>query len=130
MGVGMLERGRDVLGHRNHAFESIRGMLIQTLALDQLHDNVGRPFNLTSIVHRHDVGVIELGHCLRFAQQARAPLRAEAGLVHQLDRHVPIEHRVMSAIHDAHAAAAQLIAKLIAVVEYGYLVSFCHRVVS
>jgi hypothetical protein len=62
-------------------------------------------------------GVIEPGGGLRFAQEAGAALRAEAGVAQHFDGDGPVEQRVVGAIDHAHAAPAQLGVNAIAVVE-------------
>jgi hypothetical protein len=83
-------------------------------AYHQLHDDKGhRPlggeqFGLARIIDRHDVGVVDLGGSLGFAQQPGAALAAQVGFGQDLDRHVPPEQRVVAAVDDPHAAPADL----------------------
>ena len=122
----MFKSGRDVPDHRKHALETIWRVFVQALTFDELHNDVRSPVDLARVMHGHDIGVIELGDRLCFAQQARATLSAEAGLVQDFDGHIPIQHRVVTAIDNAHAAAAEFFAELVTVVEDGRVIDFAH----
>ncbi len=78
-------------------------------------------------MHRHDVGVIQLGDRLRLAEHPRPTLRAQTRRIQDLDRHIPVQNRIMRAVHDTHASAAELVAEFVAIVEYSWAGGFTHR---
>ncbi len=58
----------------------------------------------------------QLGHCLRFALQARARLRQIGQMrVQDFDRHLAIERAIVPAVHHGHAAAADLFDEAVAI---------------
>jgi hypothetical protein len=60
--------------------------------------------------------VVEPGGGLGLAQQARAALGAEDSARQHLERHIPIEQRVVRAIDHAHATLPDLGVKTVAIV--------------
>ena len=62
------------------------------------------------VVDGEDVRVVELGHRLGLALEAGEPLRVLRHLLGQhLDGHIPLEPLVLSPVHHAHSAGADLL---------------------
>jgi hypothetical protein len=94
-------------------------LLLERRALHQLHHDEGDALCFPGVVNRSDVGVVELGGRLGFAQKAGATFVVQGGLGEDLDRDVPLEHGVVTAIYDPHAAPADLGIKAVALAEEG-----------
>ncbi len=83
--------------------------LLEVLALQELHGDVGRAIGVVVEVENRDhVGMGHLGHGLRFALEALLQL----GVVgdardHDLQGHVAVELGVAGEVHHAHGALAQ-----------------------
>ena len=85
--------------------------LLQRLALEQLHRDVGDAVLLADVVDGDDVGMVEAAGRARLAQEALAHLAHDLrGQVRQqrLDRDVALDERIDGAVHRAHGAAAEL----------------------
>ena len=107
------ERGRELL----HEPRRARGLKrpfgreqrLEVRAVDEPHREVELAARLAGLVDRYDVGVLDAREAARLAHEALA----RDGIVRalwrdHLDRRDAIERRLPSAIHDAHAAAAEL----------------------
>jgi hypothetical protein len=86
--------------------------LQQRLAVHQLHGHEDLGVVLVHVVDGHHVGMGQPGHGLRLAQQpgpARGHLGASVWISRrqQLQRHLPVQHRVVRGVHHPHAALAQ-----------------------
>ena len=115
--VGVFQRSAQLFCDFDSLSEGGYRGLAQRLAFDQLKYDEGPIVRFASIVHRHDVGVIEFGDGAGFAQQARLTLRAECGAADHFDGYGPIEHGVIGTIDCAHAALAEFSVESIAVLK-------------
>ena len=80
----------------------------QRLALEILHDQVGRALVFADVVQRADVRMIERGDCARFAVEALAELWIARELrAENLDRDGSVEPRIARPINFAHPARAE-----------------------
>ena len=81
---------------------------------DERHDEVDEPIALIDAVDRHDVRMAQLRRRLGLAQKSRLDLAAEGQLRRQqLDRDQTFQPAILRTIHDAHAAAPELVVELI-----------------
>ncbi len=82
-------------------------LLLQGLALHQLHDQKGRALVLADVVQRADVRMVQSGSGARFALEAGSRHLAAAQLLgEELQRDGPLEPGVLGLVDDAHPAAA------------------------
>jgi hypothetical protein len=82
---------------------------VEPLALDELHDVVGRLALLADAEDGHDVGVVELGRGPRLALEPAAGLGVLEHLPGEhLQGHMPAQRDLLGLVDDAHAAAAHL----------------------
>ena len=80
----------------------------QRLALDELGHDVGAAVQLAEVVHDHDVGVVQARRGPRFLTEASDPVTVGGELRREdLERHRPVELRVVGEIDLARAARAQ-----------------------
>jgi len=77
----------------------------QVDALDQHHVQVQLTVDLAEVVDRHDVRVLQPGHDPRLAAEPDLVLAVGAG--QPLQRHDPVVHRVVRAVHHPHPAPPQ-----------------------
>ena len=110
--VRRLERLRDLscdeecLVDRDRAF---RNAVSQRGALDQFHDEPSHTIALLEAVDDRDVGMIQRREDFGFALEPHQPLGVcRNGLRQDLDRDLPFQVRVSSAIHLTHAAHSDL----------------------
>ena len=81
--------------------------LTKRFPFEQLHDRVGDPCVRSEVVDGEDVRMIELRHRPGLPLESIEPLASLGHILRQhLDRHVPIEPLVMSAVHLSHSACA------------------------
>jgi hypothetical protein len=82
----------------------------QVPALEQLHRHVGEPVLLAEVVDGDDVRVVEPRRRLRLVPEAlpEVGVGGERGR-DRLDRHVPVEQRVVGPVHLAHRTLADLL---------------------
>ena len=88
--------------------------LLESLALEALHDEEIDSVLVTNVVERADMRMIEAGDRLRFALEPR-PLGGirRAPRREHLDGDGPIQPSIDGAIHVAHAATAEQIADFV-----------------
>ena len=83
-------------------FDDVR----QALALDKLHGIVVAALVLALVVDRDDVGVVQLGGCLRLAlKPGYGRGRKARSLIEHLHRHSSLQAALPRPIDRAHAAA-------------------------
>jgi hypothetical protein len=84
--------------------------LTQRRAVDELQHQIGAVGRLAPVVHRHDVRVAERRGSLRLATEPvpEGRVGAEVG-VGDLDGDQPVEHLVVGAVDDGHAAPSDLV---------------------
>jgi hypothetical protein len=112
---GVVRRGQAAPGlheHRQGLGQAVpaRHPPAQGAVVRELHRQVHLVAEGADLVHGDDVGVVDLGHRLRLAQQAGARVAGLAGQgpgAQQLDRDLAIEVRVVGGVHQAHAAATE-----------------------
>ena len=82
--------------------------LLERLPVDELGDDVrGRRFVARVVEDLHDVVVVQLGHRLGLALEARLRLGlGQQVRVQHLDRHLALQRLVVRPVHDRHAALA------------------------
>ena len=112
--VGEVERVEQ-LAHDAHRFLDIEALVrveevLQFLATDEFHDQVGDVAFLGEVVHLHDVRMVEPRDGLRLAREPHrvilGGIRVEVTLEDGLDRDPAIQLRVDALVHDAHRALA------------------------
>ena len=103
------------LAHDAHRFLDVEAFVrvekvLQLLATDEFHDEVGDVAFLGEVVHLHDVRVVEPRDRLRLAREPHRVIlggvRVEVALEDGLDRDPAIQLRVDALVHDAHRALA------------------------
>ncbi len=83
-------------------------MVAQAAAVDVLHGDEQPRFRFPEVIDAHDGWMIELGRGARFLNQTGAELILPSEMaVHELDRHLPLQIEVRSAIDRAHASITQ-----------------------
>ncbi len=83
--------------------------LVQTQALDELHDVIGRAVVLADAEDRHDVRVVELGGSLGLALEPQPLLVVADHLGRQdLQCHMAAERNLLGLVDHAHPAMADL----------------------
>ena len=98
---------------------AIVNALRQRVAVDERHHEEDEAVLLVDAVDRDDARVRELRRRLRLAKESRTDLGAERELGRQeLDRDRALETAILRAIHDPHAAAADLPIELIRGIEH------------
>jgi hypothetical protein len=97
-------------GRRVHAM--VVAIPPQGPAADELVGNPAATLVKSRIMHRHDVGVIQPRRRARLAEKTFHHPIARILLLEDLDRHVPVESRVVRPIHLAKAAIPQPLAQL------------------
>ena len=81
----------------------------QRRALDQLHDDEGRPVSLVDVVDRADARMVQRRGKARFAPEALERIVIGEQLRRKkLERHFTAEQQILGAINDTHAPAAEL----------------------
>ena len=104
-------------------------VLLQGDAVHQLHDDILRVAAAGHVVHRHDVGVGQLGHRQRLVPEAAAEVCVLRQIVFQdLHRHHSVQAVALSLVDVGHAAAADELQYLIAVIQHfsDILIHRCH----
>ena len=86
----------------------------QRSTFDQLHGDKNAAVVDADVVHDGEVGMDDLGHRLRFADQALLKILRFAVSLDQLDGNVAMKFRITRSIDRAHPAAAQWHAQAIA----------------
>ncbi|HSS02056.1 MAG TPA: hypothetical protein VLM79_33585 [Kofleriaceae bacterium] len=79
-------------------------------AVHVFHGNEHLIAECTDFMDRHDIGVLNARHGLRFAPQLRAGPRSRIARdrgVQELECHLAIELRIIGGINGSHAAAAE-----------------------
>ena len=81
---------------------------LEVAAVDVAHGEVEVPLCLPGLVDRDDLRTLERGGDARFPQETLAEARV-CGMLgsDELERHLPLEPRILGEIHDAHAASTQ-----------------------
>ena len=114
--VRRAEGARDVAEPENpplHGDALVADVRAKRAALDELHGDVRRAFDLANVVDRDGVRVRERGGGPRLAKESGATLRAgrrraaRAFDAHDFERDAPVESAVVSAEDAAHAALAE-----------------------
>jgi hypothetical protein len=110
--VGVVDRlgqHRNDLGRGLCRLRSPRRRLGQAAAVHELQREERQAVVRADLVHLHDVGVLEAGHCLRLGPETGQLLlpRVRAGQNH-LRGHGAVQGRLPGLVDDAHAAAPQL----------------------
>ena len=110
-GVGCHQSARDCnrrLDGRTRGERTFAQPPGQRLSFEKLADEVRAPVVLSSVEDRHHVGMIEAADDYRLGLEAllRLRVRARAG-PHDLHCDVPVETRVVGAIHLAHSSFAE-----------------------
>jgi hypothetical protein len=104
------------LAHDAHHFLDIEALVrveevLQLLAADELHHQVGDLTLLGKVVHLHDVRMVEPRHRLRLAREAHrvvfGGVGVEVALEDRLDRDPAVELRIEPLVHDAHRTLAE-----------------------
>ena len=99
----------DRLVDREHPALVLHEPVVQVVALDVLHRDVGRALVLAHVEHLHDVHVPHAGHRSRLGNETRATVVGEPAVAtDQLERDVSVQHLITGVQHDAHAARAEL----------------------
>jgi len=113
LGVGCIEGIGDFDGERERGIEVHRPALDRVLeghAVQKLHYDVGLSVLLANVVNGADVGMIQRRGGLRFAPETAQGLRVFGYFVRQkLERNKAIQSRVLGLVHNAHAAATELL---------------------
>ena len=118
MDDAVLVRGVERVGDLDAEVEDLVGLerpaddepVLQRFAFHQLHDDEGLPVRLVDVVDRADVRVLERGSGPRLALEALERLRVPRDVLgKELQSDVAPQARVLGAVDDAHAAAAQLL---------------------
>ena len=125
-------RDLDRVGERHRRFQGglAPDQVLQGLARDVLEHDVGRShldvgvalvrIPLPCIDHRDDVGMVQLSDGARLAPEALQLIGVRRDLaVHQLDRHLSLEHGVERAVDGAHAAVPYARVQAVATAERG-----------
>ncbi len=87
----------------------------EVAALDQFHGEEGQVALEADLEDLDDVGVLQPGDDAGLADEAVEPLLpAEQAFLQRLQRHQPVEGDLAGLVHDAHAAAPQLVQHLVA----------------
>src|SRR5579883_3052471 len=117
-----LRENRKALAHGQMV--PVREQLLEGAAADQLHHHEG-PLPFDVFVEGGDVGVVEIGEPLRFAVKAGEELAVAAQFRAQhLDRHLPPENRIPSAVDLPDAALAEQLAQFVPAVLADRFVQF------
>ncbi len=104
------------LAHDAHDLLQVEALVgveevLELLALDELHDEVGNVVLLAEVVDLDNVRVVEPRHRLRFAyephREVLARVLVEVGLENRLDGDAPAKARVDAFVDDTHRALAQ-----------------------
>src|SRR5436190_4449291 len=106
MGSGFV--GRAVAGHRPKFVLTNR--FFEAASCDQLHGEIVMSLMNTDLENRNDIWMIELGSSFRFnLEPLHDRWRCEFAGFNHLERHEATEAELPGFIHDAHAAAANLL---------------------
>jgi hypothetical protein len=120
--VRVVERGKQ-FAHQAHELPRLEANVVveavlEVLAADELHHDERDVGLLAEVVHLDDVRVVQPRHRLRlFAEAHRVlagDLLVEVALEDGLDGDRAVQLRVERLVHDAHGAAADLAAELVA----------------
>ena len=108
------ERLGDLLDERQHEDNrqaaALGDALAQRLALEQLHEDVGRAVAvLAEVPHAHDAGVHDLRRRARLVHEAALDRRVAGELLEQhLDRDLALEQEMLGDVDRPHPAFAEL----------------------
>ena len=121
------------LAHDAHRFPDVEALVrveevLQLLAADELHHQVGDVAFLGEVVHLHDVRMVQPRDGLRLAREPHRVVlrgvRIEMALEDRLDRDPAIELRIETLVDDAHGALAERALDVVA--PEGLEFCFCH----
>ena len=115
MGDALRVRGTQGVGQGGAPLEDLRrrtparrDMAIETLPVDELHDEKSGAADILDREQRDDVWMIEACHHARFVLEAREPIGIGSHVGGQdLERHVAAETRVARAVDLAHSTRAE-----------------------
>ena len=119
----VLERFCDLRGiaqrllRAEHA--ALREALLERHALDELHDDILRVAAVPHVIHRDDVRLREHGNSVRLRLKAVFQLGILRHLITQdLDGDIAVQLMAHGLINDRHAAAADDLQDLVAIVQH------------
>ena len=123
VGVRVLQRLADLRGVvqrlRGAEYTVLCHALLERLALDELHDNILRLAAVADIVDRDDIRLREHGDRVRLRLKAVFQLGIRRHLIAQdLDGNIAVQLVAHGLVDDRHAAAADDLQDLVAVVEH------------
>ena len=123
MGVRVLQRLADLRGVVQRLcgaeYTVLRHALFERLALAELHDNILRLAAVADIVDRDDIRLREHGDRVRLRLKAVFQLGIRRHLIAQdLDGNIAVQLVAHGLVDDRHAAAADDLQDLVAVVEH------------
>ena len=113
--VGELQRIAQ-LGHDAHGLLEVEALVgveevLEFLALDELHHEVGDFALLAEVVHLHDIGVVQARDGLGLADEPHGEVLGrvlvEVALEDGLDRDPPVKARVHPLVNHPHRALSQ-----------------------
>ena len=119
LGMGVAQRGGDLPADPQRVREVELPLPghpgPERLALDVGHGVVGQPVGGARVEQRQDVGVLEPGGDLDFAEEALRPQRLGQGGMQHLERDRARVPKILGQVHRGHAPAAQLALQHVAV---------------
>jgi len=112
MSVGIIQRARHLTGQTHGIGHGELLFTIQPVTqrfpFDVRHDVVHRTADLTRVVQRENVGVLQVGGGFDLLQEARATDDRGQLRPQHLERHLAIVLDVVGQVHRGHAALAEL----------------------
>jgi hypothetical protein len=91
------------------SFPTIGYDLLQILALEELHGDKRNAIVFVDLIDGNDIGVCQLGRCLRFAVEALYEIWISSDLGSgRLNRNLPAQHGIFGPVNNTHGAAADL----------------------
>ena len=118
--VAVFEGVRDLHGDVENLAQAQRPVpedAAEVRALDERHDEEEGAIVASEVVDRDDPGMVHLRDDLRLALETLLDLGRQLRRGQQLDGDVAVQQRIARAVHDSHAAAAELGRDLVAVGE-------------
>ena len=121
--VGMAEAAHD-LGDKVQRFPPVHlapalHILLQRHAVDELHNDVIDVITARHVVHRHDVGVGQLGHSPGLIHEPAAEIGVLGQVtVQDLYRYQPVQPVALGLIDVGHASPADQLQYLIAIIQH------------
>lgn len=91
-----------------------RQPLVQAAAVHILQSDVRQTSVLAHLVHLHDIGVLELRHCLGLREEASQRLRTVTTVANHLESDQTIKLELAGLVDNSHAALAELAQDLVA----------------